>query len=114
MGSTATGGPLGDHRHMGVPRGVRVHGTRRQTGRSQGLRPEPTSKVNNAVMERPRDDQPHYGEHLGDPEYWRPYVLTALGRHNLPTAHVEPPFVGSFPTSLVGRLVVKLFVRRVV
>src|SRR5439155_14956835 len=80
-----------------------------QTGQSQGLRPEPTSKVNNAVMERPRDDQPHYGEHLGDPEYWRPYVLTALGRHNLPTAHVEPPFVGSFPTFLVGRLVVKLF-----
>ena len=58
---------------------------------------------------RPREDQPHYGAHLGDAEYWAPYVLEALGRHRLPKAQVEAPFLGTFPTFLVGGLVVKLF-----
>lgn len=58
---------------------------------------------------RPRVDQPHYGAHLADPTYWAPYVRRALSRHRLPVGELEPPFAGSFPTFLVGGLVVKLF-----
>lgn len=60
-------------------------------------------------MERPQHDQPHYGQHLGDATYWGPYVREVLARHGLPSAEIEPPFVGTFPTFLVGDLVVKLF-----
>jgi aminoglycoside phosphotransferase (APT) family kinase protein len=58
---------------------------------------------------RPREDQPHYGEHLGDPGYWGPYVRAALAGLGLPQAPVETPFIGTFPTFLVGDMVVKLF-----
>lgn len=61
------------------------------------------------ALERPIDAQPHYGEHLGDPAYWASYVREVLDRHALPVAPLEPPFVGTFPTFLVGGLVVKLF-----
>lgn len=61
------------------------------------------------MLERPRTDQPHYGRHLDDPGYWAPYVLAVLRRHHLPITSVEAPFPGSFPTFLVGDLVVKLF-----
>jgi len=47
--------------------------------------------------------------HLGDPKYWGPYVTQVLLRHELPTAPLESPFVGTFPTFLAGDLVVKLF-----
>jgi hygromycin-B 7''-O-kinase len=61
------------------------------------------------VLTRPTTAQPHYGEHLGDVDYWRPYVVSALSRHDLPTDSIEAPFVGSFPTFLAGDVVVKLF-----
>lgn len=61
------------------------------------------------ALERPIDGQPHYGEHLGDPVYWTPYVREVLDRHALTIAVLEPPFVGTFPTFIVGDLVVKLF-----
>ena len=61
------------------------------------------------MLERPRDDQPHYGEHLGDARYWGPYVEEVLRRHGLPSAPIAAPFVGTFPTFLVGGVVVKLF-----
>ena len=61
------------------------------------------------TLDRPTDAQPHYGEHLADPVYWGPYVREVLDRHGLPAAPVEPPFPGSFPTFLVGDVVVKLF-----
>lgn len=58
---------------------------------------------------RPREDQPHYGGHLGDARYWASYVVDALSRHDLPIAEIETPLVGTFPTFLVGEFVVKLF-----
>jgi aminoglycoside phosphotransferase len=61
------------------------------------------------LSERPRVDQPHYGDHLGDVEYWGPYVLEVLARHQESARMLEAPFVGSFPTFLAGDLVVKLF-----
>jgi hypothetical protein len=61
------------------------------------------------VPTRPTTTQPHYGEHLGDVDYWRPYVVAALSAHDLPTDSVEAPFVGTFPTFLAGDVVVKLF-----
>jgi hygromycin-B 7''-O-kinase len=61
------------------------------------------------TLDRPTDGQPHYGEHLADPVYWGPYVREVLDRHDLPAVAVEPPFPGSFPTFLVGDVVVKLF-----
>lgn len=61
------------------------------------------------TLERPTDAQPHYGEHLADPVYWGPYIREVLRRHSLPTAAVEPPFSGTFPTFIVGDVVVKLF-----
>jgi hypothetical protein len=60
-------------------------------------------------LERPIDRQPHYGEHLGDPGYWAPYVREVLERHGLPVERLEAPHVGTFPTFIVGDLVVKLF-----
>lgn len=60
-------------------------------------------------LPRPLDSQPHYGAHLGDVAYWSPYVHDVLGRHGLESATIEAPFVGSFPTFLVGDVVVKLF-----
>src|SRR2546423_14131682 len=60
-------------------------------------------------MNRPRTDQPHYGQHLGDPGYWEPYIRAALDHHGLEGAALEAPFVGTFPTFLVGDVVVKLF-----
>lgn len=61
------------------------------------------------VLPRPITEQPHYGEHLGDVDYWRLYVVAALSAHDLPTDSIEAPFVGSFPTFLAGDVVVKLF-----
>lgn len=58
---------------------------------------------------RPTTTQPHYGEHLGDASYWAPYVIEVLERHGLRVASVQSPFVGTFPTFLVGDVVVKLF-----
>lgn len=58
---------------------------------------------------KPRSDQPHYGEHLGDAAYWDPWVREVLDRHDLPAVEIEEPFVGTFPTFLVGDVVVKLF-----
>ncbi len=57
----------------------------------------------------PITSQPHYGAHLGDVGYWSDYVVAALDRHGLPHSRIEAPFVGSFPTFLVGDVVVKLF-----
>ncbi len=58
---------------------------------------------------RPREDQPYYGEHLGDTGYWGPFVRVALERLGLPQGRLETPFVGTFPTFLIGPMVVKLF-----
>ena len=60
-------------------------------------------------MDRPEGSQPHYGEHLGDIGYWRPFVREVLLRHDLPDVSLEAPFVGTFPTFLAGEVVVKLF-----
>lgn len=60
-------------------------------------------------LARPRDDQPHYGEHLGDPQYWGPYVQEVIDRNSLPNGVIETPFVGTFPTFIVDEVVVKLF-----
>jgi len=60
-------------------------------------------------LERPVDAQPHYGQHLGDAAYWEPYVVEVLARHGVATRPLEVPFVGTFPTFLVGDVVVKLF-----
>lgn len=60
-------------------------------------------------LSRPSTDQPHYGRHLGDVGYWGQYALEVLDREGLPRATIEAPFVGTFPTFLVGGLVVKLF-----
>lgn len=65
--------------------------------------------MSDSGLPRPSDTQPHYGEHLGAAEYWSPYVNEILDRHGLPRAPVEAPFVGSFPTFLVGDVVVKMF-----
>lgn len=61
------------------------------------------------ALPRPVTDQPHYGQHLGDVDYWGAYVRTALERSGLPTDRIEAPFVGTFPTFLAGDVVVKLF-----
>ncbi len=61
------------------------------------------------ILRRPRTEQPHYGRHLGDVGYWGRYVLEILDRAGLSRAKIESPFVGTFPTFLVGDLVVKLF-----
>ena len=61
------------------------------------------------ALATPVTSQPHYGEHLGDVDYWSAYVHAALDRHSLPHKPIEAPFVGSFPTFLAGDLVVKLF-----
>lgn len=60
-------------------------------------------------LDRPVFDQPHYGAHLGDVGYWSPYVRDVLCREGLPEATIECGQVGSFPTFLVGDVVVKLF-----
>ncbi|HEX3811330.1 MAG TPA: aminoglycoside phosphotransferase family protein [Mycobacteriales bacterium] len=60
-------------------------------------------------LPRPLTAQPHYGRHLGDAGYWRPYIAEVLDRHGLPSAMIEAPFVGTFPTFLAGEVVVKLF-----
>jgi aminoglycoside phosphotransferase (APT) family kinase protein len=61
------------------------------------------------MLDRPRVDQPHYGAHLGDVVYWSPYVASVLSRHHLAAKELEAPFVGTFPTFLVGDVAVKLF-----
>ncbi|HEY6738515.1 MAG TPA: phosphotransferase, partial [Actinopolymorphaceae bacterium] len=58
-----------------------------------------------------------YGAHLGDVSFWEPYVRTILARHRLArqgARGVSAPsivsgFVGTFPTFLVGEVVIKLF-----
>jgi hygromycin-B 7''-O-kinase len=62
-----------------------------------------------AMLERPQAHHPHYGDHLGDASYWGAYVDMAVAGSRLPTDRLEVPFVGTFPTFLVGELVVKLF-----
>ena len=61
------------------------------------------------MLEPPSEYRSHYVAHLGDPGYWQPYVTEVLRRQGLPVAPVEPPFTGTFPTFLVGSVVVKLF-----
>lgn len=50
-----------------------------------------------------------YGARLGDARFWGPYVREVLSRHGLPVEAPRPGFVGTFPTFLAGRYVVKLF-----
>jgi hygromycin-B 7''-O-kinase len=52
---------------------------------------------------------PEYGARLGDTGFWAPYVAEVLARHGLPAAPAEVGAVGTMPTFLVGRYVVKLF-----
>jgi hygromycin-B 7''-O-kinase len=61
------------------------------------------------MLDRPRVDQPRYGTHLGDVDYWSPYVACVLSRHGVAAKEVEAPFVGTFPTFLAGDVVVKMF-----
>lgn len=58
---------------------------------------------------QPISVQPHYGDHLDDVNYWGHYVVEIAKREGLPVSHVEAPFVGTFPTFLLGECVVKLF-----
>jgi hypothetical protein len=46
-----------------------------------------------------------YGDRLGDPGFWGPYVRAVLARHRLPEAGWEPGFVGTYPTFLAGEVV---------
>ncbi len=48
---------------------------------------------------------------LEDTEFWSPYVAQILERHGLPDADGEPAagFNGTYPTFIVGEVVVKLF-----
>jgi hygromycin-B 7''-O-kinase len=50
-----------------------------------------------------------YAARLEDAAFWAPYVAAALARHRLPVVAPEVGSVGTFPTFLVGRYVVKLF-----
>ena len=50
-----------------------------------------------------------YGARLGDAAYWAPYVAAALARHGLPVEAPVSGAVGTYPTFLAGRYVVKLF-----
>lgn len=50
-----------------------------------------------------------YGDRLGDVAFWEPYVREALDRHHGGCHDVVAGFVGTYPTFLVGDLVVKLF-----
>ena len=61
------------------------------------------------VLVRPTDRQPHYGRHLADAGYWGPYVAEVLKREGLPGGRPVSGFPGTFPTFLVGDLVVKLY-----
>ena len=54
-----------------------------------------------------------YAACLEDAAFWAPYVAAILQRHGLPLAPLEIGRVGSFPTFLVGRSVVKLFGDRI-
>jgi len=49
--------------------------------------------------------------HLGDVEFWRPYISEALGRHDLCEGSPTPVagFNPTYPTFLVGDVVVKFF-----
>lgn len=46
---------------------------------------------------------------LHDADFWAPYVAEALARHGLPVERPTVGVVGTFPTFLAGRHVVKLF-----
>lgn len=61
------------------------------------------------MQSRPVTDQPHYGDHLGNAGYWAPYIEAALDDAGLAISPLECGEVGTFPTFLVGELVVKLF-----
>ncbi len=50
-----------------------------------------------------------YAASLGDVGFWWPYVEAVLRSHGLPLAQPEIGTVGTFPTFLIGDLVVKLF-----
>jgi hygromycin-B 7''-O-kinase len=50
-----------------------------------------------------------YGDRLGDPAYWMPYLRTVLARHRLPDADASAGVIGTYPTFLVGAVVVKVF-----
>ncbi len=50
-----------------------------------------------------------YVDRLGDPAYWMPYLRTVLARHGLPDADASAGVIGTYPTFLVGAVVVKLF-----
>jgi aminoglycoside phosphotransferase len=50
-----------------------------------------------------------YGSRLGDVAYWRPYVEAALVNSGLSDGEMVRGFVGTYPTFVGERLVVKLF-----
>ena len=50
-----------------------------------------------------------YGSRLGDVAYWRPYVEAALASSGLSDGEMVSGFVGTYPTFVGERLVVKLF-----
>ena len=54
-----------------------------------------------------------FAARLGDAGFWRPYVLEALGRHELDRGDREPRagFNATYPTFVCGDVVVKLFGR---
>ena len=50
-----------------------------------------------------------YGSRLGDVAYWQPYAEAALASSGLSEPTMRSGFVGTFPTLVGDRLVVKLF-----
>lgn len=50
-----------------------------------------------------------YRDRIGDVGFWYPYVAAVVARHRLPPGPVEAGFIGTYPTFLVGGVVVKLF-----
>ena len=61
------------------------------------------------MQSRPVADQPQYGDHLGDVSYLAPYIEAALDDAGLAISPLKCGEIGTFPTFLVGDLVVKLF-----
>jgi aminoglycoside phosphotransferase len=71
---------------------------------------EPGSAPRAGAPTRPGfDSDAHYAASLEDVGFWAPYAARALARHGLPWAAPAIGAVGTFPTLLVGRYVVKLF-----
>jgi hygromycin-B 7''-O-kinase len=56
--------------------------------------------------------QSTYAQKLQDAAFWQPYVDQVLRRHHLPWETASVGAIGTFPTFLVGSLVVKFFGQR--